>query len=687
MKRLKTLTAVLMAVIMTAMIPCRAIAATPKYISDVLVATGNSLAAAKKKLTSQGYTVAAVNVNDGNDTAVCIGYKTTTDSSEAITDLTVMNMNGGYSFEDYENVLNEFKEKTNTIIDNIYASVTEFRANYKANKPTAILAYNMLNKMTDEDYEENNGIGDILVNENTTKDELSVIFLQATTLAVNTIEVYLEIGCIDNFIDRFTQSSSKGTYDVSVDDDARTIYSSLSYFRDEIAEYEESFAKIEAKDEYTDEEMEAAIEALDEEDKLVIANFGSLYASLEATEYNGGTLLDFFKQDLESMDNSVLYPLAASMTAGQIASLPYASMSTALKYAFMDDETMNTMIESAEDESTTISVFEGVDRSIYEADGIALTNEAMRKATSSSDTSWYKGNLSKTAETVFYSIMGAASVVSAIGITVWAFSASKWAALESSIYTIKFAAIPWSTFESTSELALGVLNTGEAATFTETVPYIEAGAIEVAREEAAAEAANSIWAQVTAVSKVVTGIAIAVLLITVAVYLITEYVKYNSKHVDYLTIPRIIVDETTTSDGDRNYTYYYAVKNTDGEYADLNNFKGFEWNALYYTKDKNAGKPILASALIQTDSNVSSDSSYDRSIHAFGSSAAYNLNKYAKSGSAIYMFLKSGEESSSNLAASSFSYSYFAIASAAGFALGAVLTLIITKTVQKKKAK
>lgn len=41
-----------------------------------------------------------------NDKIVDLGYKTTDDANDAVTDLVVMNMNGGYSLEDY-NILME----------------------------------------------------------------------------------------------------------------------------------------------------------------------------------------------------------------------------------------------------------------------------------------------------------------------------------------------------------------------------------------------------------------------------------------------------------------------------------------------------------------------------------------------------------------------------------------------------
>ena len=95
-----------------------------KYISEVKVGMGETSDQASKELLAEGYTIFKDNsgnyadlnkdagtgniVKDGpNQKIVYLGYKTTADVNDAITDLAVMNMNGGYSFEEYEKVMND----------------------------------------------------------------------------------------------------------------------------------------------------------------------------------------------------------------------------------------------------------------------------------------------------------------------------------------------------------------------------------------------------------------------------------------------------------------------------------------------------------------------------------------------------------------------------------------------------
>ncbi|MCF0120044.1 MAG: hypothetical protein HUJ65_00275, partial [Oscillospiraceae bacterium] len=73
------------------------------YVKEVFLSYGNTPEEAKKWLTDNGYEVVDFNLNEGADSAlsrkraVYLGYKTTKDADEALTDMKLMNMNGNYS--------------------------------------------------------------------------------------------------------------------------------------------------------------------------------------------------------------------------------------------------------------------------------------------------------------------------------------------------------------------------------------------------------------------------------------------------------------------------------------------------------------------------------------------------------------------------------------------------------------
>ena len=91
-------------------------AKAPVYIADVMVGMGETADEAKNALTGEGFTVFDKNLNEGAGSAlktekfVYLGYRTTTDVNEAITDLAVMNMNGGYSFSDYAVLMDKYRD-------------------------------------------------------------------------------------------------------------------------------------------------------------------------------------------------------------------------------------------------------------------------------------------------------------------------------------------------------------------------------------------------------------------------------------------------------------------------------------------------------------------------------------------------------------------------------------------------
>ena len=161
------------------------------YISEVKIGMGETEEEAKKELEEEGYTIlkdsgknADLNKDAGsksslkrgaNDKIVYLGYKTTKDPEEAITDLAVMNMNGGYSIEDYNILMDQqMDSQIKPFVDRFISALEEYRANYAKKKTdkSYIRADHIrryLNKMTDDDTGDK-PLGDLLLNK--TKYEL-----------------------------------------------------------------------------------------------------------------------------------------------------------------------------------------------------------------------------------------------------------------------------------------------------------------------------------------------------------------------------------------------------------------------------------------------------------------------------------------------------------------------------------
>ena len=121
----------------------------------------------------------------------------------------------------------------------------------------------------------------------------------------------------------------------------------------------------------------------------------------------------------------------------------------------------------------------------------------------------------------------------------------------------------------------------------------------------------------------------ASLLVTSALAMgVKIYDHYNPIYDD---IPVAMIDLVSSDSGDTYVKYnvvYEANTQKDGTYhaADLNAFEGQRWNALYYTKNEKAGKPLLASFEISAVNNRADDGYLP--VHRFGEVVCYDLNKY-----------------------------------------------------------
>ncbi|MCR4643985.1 MAG: hypothetical protein K5695_01070, partial [Oscillospiraceae bacterium] len=133
---------------------------TGKYVSEVFIAYGKTEDEAKSWLTSHGWEPVEGNFNAGkvskldDDIAAVMGIHRTANASEGITDMAVMNMAGGYSFSDYEDLLKEKRAEINEMVNAFMPAILEFRDNYQgrgsaAGKVRADLAYEILNKIYD----------------------------------------------------------------------------------------------------------------------------------------------------------------------------------------------------------------------------------------------------------------------------------------------------------------------------------------------------------------------------------------------------------------------------------------------------------------------------------------------------------------------------------------------------------
>ena len=439
-----------------------------KYISEVRIGMGETEAEAKSELEAEGFTIlkdesgALADLNKGagsksalkrgaNDKIVYFGYKKTDNAYDAITDLAVMNMKGGYSVEDYNMIIDrEMDTRIKPFVDNFIATLEEYRVNYKKSKSSpghirADYMRRLMNKLTDDDTG-GQPMGDLLLNK--TKYELGdaaynalsdaekkkhcdilTLLMQANgqaTLSMKNLVTRASDTSSDTWLDRFsattlddlmaeaeeedpsltTEPDLYAALDRKYNDIAEIILSKWTAFQGQIIEYEDKIDELQE----TSEDMEEAVNSLGEKDfkdmtdedfsretdikveatsRIFDSELVAIASYLESVEYDGDMMFEFFARDYDevSTDEGIrtLYPIVAALSAGQTAGIEFLSITEMFSIALADENTYKN-VENELEKMDTASVYEGINREIYEKGGVALTSDTLRAKALESDT-------------------------------------------------------------------------------------------------------------------------------------------------------------------------------------------------------------------------------------------------------------------------------------------------------------
>ena len=449
MKRLsQSVLTVFLAILMGILPTVRVFAAgteSPDYISEVKIFMGDYSAAEAEGFTllKDGGDPVDLNQNAGGgfgskgEKAVYLGYKTTKDRSEAITDLALMNMKGGYKTKDYEALMQQqMSSQIVPFVQSFLDAIEEYRENYhsdeESNKQRAEYIHDLLNKLTDDDCG-GAGLGDLLLNE--TKYEMGdaaynalpdaeknkhadilTIIAQSNGNATLLMESLIARATDNNpttWVERFCEltyddlieATGKSPTDAGREldklysDDAEAILDMWDAFREQLLSADEAEEKLDEMNLQQTSETKAALENFDvekAEDSDIDALAGAVAETevdtevftnrltdvlvksyLENTDYGDSTLYDFFTMTKEEAEDSAeeIYTLVASLTKGQRASLPFLTLSDLVVIAGTNgEEYSDENFETFE----PISIYDGVNRDIYKKGGVALTSDAIR---------------------------------------------------------------------------------------------------------------------------------------------------------------------------------------------------------------------------------------------------------------------------------------------------------------------
>ncbi len=741
-KTLKTIISVILALAMCFITCTAAFAASSnknKYVKEIFLSYGSNDTEAKNYLSDNGYEVLDHNLNEGADDtlskkrSVYLGYKTTSKADEAITDMKLMNMKGGYSVQDYQMLLDEQKNNIKSFISNFIVAVNEYRNNYSKGQERAAAAHDMLNILYDDDTKQY--MGDLLLDkikeEYSEKEwsalssekqseiaDMTTILMQGNSEAILLIEQIISIATddddtlwaemydsaltydemVENLMDteNLTLNDSVKKLSAEYDNDAKIIASKFEEYKT----FLENYTNADVKFTNTQEEIEAYQSALDESELSNWFVAGTQYEALSTMSKDGISLIDLItsdEYDIENEDRTMLYPLVSVLSKGQRVCLDFLTMYQIVSLGLNGNEVTKNVMDSLDvfsSETVKTSVYEGVDRTIFSG-SVALTNEAIRlQASSGKNPVQNVEDSISTTSIILCCVFGVSVLATAAAWGTYGYlkhCMTRFQYLRTVVYP-----------QSTIKDFIREMNFYAGQFGTDSQEYLQAQAKLVKmRNEAKWAAKTNSFA--TKWNRFFYYAGIAMTCITIAIMVASLYSTYNDLqeyyNVKFTPIPTHMVDQSADENGEKVYTYYDPVKCnriekklvTDNnklleDYGDLNGDVGKEWVALYTTTDKSAGDPITDDFIVQyNDSNIPNDSI---ALSMFGESVAQNLtNKksgytYADGKSGIYLFYRTDTTVFSGSVFSNGSYITLGVAVALVCCIGAFFA---GKKTEKKK--
>ncbi len=634
-----------------------------QYIESIQMFSASSKEKAIEKCAEAGYQPVDSDLNTGNDgNAVVMGYRTTADPGEAITDISVLEMNSGYKECDYGEIAEKEMEMSGNIVFPFMNAVWEYQDNLKKNSPGALAARKILNSYFIPEME-NIGFGDYLASDKCTEDYVKKIVCQA-----NTGIMYAMFGSMASGVSDFgheswaqriytsevrEQLNDEKNYrqlDQNYMDSAEDMIKPLQEFYTECSaalefvKNEGVEAVVEGND--ADEEFEVSEEAAEavtegrpvEEDKAY-AEYLAAYEILEQYPYSDDQNLAEYIMDLggrsytANEDRRCIYPLIDAMTYGQFGVFRITGI-TSMAISLTNDERLiqktdelikeifDTYKADSGKSADRISIWTGVDRSIYDKK-VALTSLARIQTQAGEDFSALtkEDSFDRNAELVMAKLGVAAKIA---GIATFGVLLAVNAA---TVYSSGFLAL------LNGALVL------DAITACYTAAFITTGCMLM-------HIAAFLGLVIAVSGTVIMVMMIAIMIIQLARWIVSLF-EEDADALEYTLndIPLVVYD---SRGGSLGYMKYCAAMDADRNLAaDMNAGEGRRFSALYYSKNSKLGEPLKVNPDGDTFKVVRNDTHAPEgysSVRYFGPGDAANLNAYSEDKSApdIYLSYYSG---------------------------------------------
>lgn len=760
-KTLKSLISILLVLSMVFGMSVTAFASSTNeeaYVSELRLIYADSYQEAQEILsetTFEGYQVLNHNLNGNSGlvntllgtTGVWLAYKTTTDIDEAITDIAIMQMGGGYSVGNYQEMIKNTREDY-LAMGKIYLNAIDYFAEaYEAGYFLADAAYRQLNFYNGMDRYKEDRLGELFVDGVLNENNLATLFFEGNVKVTSNIRRLIALGVSYNedgktYLEKVGESATKMNANPTVFDKkgykdlAKLIATSIPVFQNMFSELSAYESELNYEDdEFTDLELK-------------YAEYKSIADRMRKVNYlDGKTLYEFCMEYRGDTEYSKIYPLVDALNDGQVAMTKVFHYYDVVRYSMSDspEELIDSEITALEEKygETPVDVYLGVDRSLYSGN-FAITSEAARANAYTNGTSLGEALFGNGAW-VSTSIQIASGALG-VGVAVWAiartvkgsasYASAAVRAAEAAGTLKEKAAAAAERIMTASEhlefynnsledlrsfcLAIGVKDPEHLSdavwknlNFAGKIDAIGAHAkkltifkaenlVEVNTDyckafmESYEDASEAMYNAAARNAKILTGALYAVGALASTYSAITLYNKvYDYYHPKYDAIPIAMVDLVKTKDGDRyikyDVVYEAKLKNGQNHAGDLNAYKGQRWNAMYYTKNSEAGNPLLADFALSNNNNRP-NKGYD-AVHRFGETICYDLNKYNfnSDSETVFMSVAQSDKQKSDITdvpdviGSIFGASVWLIAGGIGAALGIGGTIGAQFFLKKKK--
>ncbi|MEG0546531.1 MAG: hypothetical protein RR552_05010 [Oscillospiraceae bacterium] len=585
------------------------------------------------------YKVYDVNLNEGTSEGyVYLGYRTTIDKANAITDISLMDMEGGFSRMNYRESAEASAKNVGEIAADMLVMCKEFSDNYAKGSLPAMLSYQSLNTLYIPDI--NVLLGDYLLDLARTKYDLHEMILLCNSTILSCIYSYLMLGT-QAPVTRYKVDKDFNLLEKIEQDDNAKVKNWVEVLEEELAKeedltdradlYDVKATKILASVRDFSKNFKKAVNA-NQENKLVQPKIDSQEAKKEFTEkidaiitekpleantndeaqplyYACYELLEKYPNVInlllkgEEIKATDLYKMVKALTPGQLNAVHMSTMLSTIPSAFMEEKAYNEGVKKLEELKKEIeydraygdykmSVYTGVNLTAY-GEEVGITNEANRYMSSKGD---YEAITHETTDHIRRLLNVALSISGVI----------------SGVVLLVSVMFPVAGFIAT---------------------WVGATALAATCGSLATALAESFVFGVISWATLFLGVLLLLALLATYIY------DWSTDGPSYTSIPKKMFDIKDTATLE-----YDVVLDQNGKPADINNKQGSKWNALYTTKDPDAGSPIKLPSQ-QADpfrcklGDGTTPAGYEP-ITFFGEKVAVNMNRnaYYDEVGGIYLF-------------------------------------------------